>query len=399
MSNNSDADNIYKAESDNAISFNGNTIATIKFENINLNDTGCGITDKVLYYREEGATGNAANGTSISNDGIAVSGLTDGTTYEIFAKDNWGNETVFKTITPDKTGPDINSINVGEYGFYKDGANTPVAANNGYTVLDATADGTIEFKYNTGLKKFKVSLTTSESGVSIKKVIGTNNPADYDGSINLGNSAEIKLIAVDSLWNETIVRKYKFTVDSTQTLSNINGISTAGIIPAGTTKSSVVKLNSGTSDNSRSGARFIQFFNNVQNVFTRNNEYEETSYNPAANAEAVELPVAETKKKSAKRTSAKPADVVAAVTEMATSVTEKGSVSEVELPLQVEELTETVEQSVTPVAEAVEPAPVTSSEDFVTQSTPSSVLPFLILLLVFGAFGSFVLMFIRKIKK
>ena len=193
--------------------YNSNKISKVKVNGASsLADAGLGITNKFLYYRESGAT----NSTQIGNTAIDLSAFEDDKTYQIFAKDDGGNETVFKTLkfVADGTVEEVTYT----YEFIKEGE-SDIA--NYYTVATPDENGIIVIKYNPDKLNggtFNVTTTCSES-VTLKKIVNNKGETGFDGTIGLsltnGNSVPIILKAYDSLLNETIYAKITFTADNT----------------------------------------------------------------------------------------------------------------------------------------------------------------------------------------
>ncbi len=317
---NNEADNKYKYDSEGVTIFNGNVIKNVTVSGKDsLQDSGCGITSKKLYYRVKGATGEGADGTEITNTGLDVSGLISGSTYEIFAKDDLGNQTVFKKISPDKTAP---VVSTGTPEFFKEGSTTAVTS--GYT--STTENGVTTFTYNTQLKIFKDGIAQSDSDpdVTIKKIVGETDKGDYNGEIQLslqnGQSANITIKAYDKVYNEITVASYVFTANDTITLNaNIGFIRGTG-------------ANEGSGDSSES--RVTQLFNSVANVFARNSE-------ATADTSVTEKPADVAKKaaKKAKKSAKKAGSKAAKKTTAKTPAVEK--------PVMTVETAEIVEQTVT----------------------------------------------------
>ena len=220
---NSDAISVKKSDNSNADGYwkksvNGNNI-TITYNSTVAKtlDLSAAFTDKNAgsvqpKYKKTG--GAETNGSSIT--------LADGDVYEVWATDKFGNESVKTTITfAENIGPNIANITVGTPKFFKDGNENEVTS--GYNI---TGDGPVVIKYNSGLTKCTISITTTESNVVFHKFADGQDRGEFNGEISLGNNATIVIKAIDDLGNAITVKEYQFTVDNSIQISQ-NKISTA----------------------------------------------------------------------------------------------------------------------------------------------------------------------------
>jgi hypothetical protein len=361
-----------------------------------------GITNKVLYYRESGTSGS----TQIGNDAISLSTFAGDKTYQIFAKDDGGNETVFKTLkfVADGTAPNVTYT----YEFLKDGV-TDIA--NYYTVEDPDANGIIVIKYNPDKLnggKYKVTVTCSETPI-LKKIVNNggeqpfNNPGEIELALSNGDSIPVILTAYDTVSNANIFAKFTFTADNTLGVSN--GGNSGGTDPNGNIRGSgfsiLQALAAGKSNGSIAYTRSFVPPVEVQEIVSTSTKAADSEKSAALKKVAAKQ--TSKKKSKVKTKSAVQVQAAAVVEKAATQVQEVlPDVAPIEAATSAPEAV-TLVSSVTSEASVVEPQAALSgaSEDIISvaqpeKSTSKAALIVIMLAILSAAAGAW---YLRKSRK